>query len=144
MVLYFALIFATSLYCALSQSSSIVQTKYGPIEGEVTPLGRVFRSIPYATPPVGDLRWTEPIPPTPWTSVLNTTKDPPACIQECSRDHEPWRVECGHIISDDCLYLNVYTPPIKSEGKKVQIEDSGRKGIFNSQPFLKRLEKTSI
>ena len=32
----------------------------------------------------------------------------------------------------------------KSEGKKVQIEDSGRKGIFNSQPSLKRLEKTSI
>lgn len=87
---------------------SIVNTIYGPIQGNISCLGRAFTSIPYASPPINQLRWLKPIETTPWTEILQTKSDPPGCIQYCALPD--WA--CPTTISEDCLYLNVFTPPL--------------------------------
>nr|XP_023023901.1 venom carboxylesterase-6-like [Leptinotarsa decemlineata] len=61
-----------------------------------------FQDIPYAKPPVGDLRFKEPVRPEKWKGVLNTTENRKVCIQ-FSDPSDPRETE-------DCLVLNVYTP----------------------------------
>ncbi|XP_074030604.1 para-nitrobenzyl esterase isoform X1 [Leptinotarsa decemlineata] len=61
-----------------------------------------FQDIPYAKPPVGDLRFKEPVKPEKWEGVLNTTENRKVCIQ-FSDPSDPRETE-------DCLVLNVYTP----------------------------------
>eukprot|EP01138_Halocafeteria_seosinensis_P006674 gb/GECG01006822.1/.p1 GENE.gb/GECG01006822.1/~~gb/GECG01006822.1/.p1 ORF type:complete len:148 (+),score=5.12 gb/GECG01006822.1/:1-444(+) len=64
---------------------SIVNTTLGQIQGQVVPEGRKFRSIPYAQPPTGDLRWESPRMVNAWQpTVLQATQDPPGCYQHCS------------------------------------------------------------
>ncbi|KAJ8970723.1 hypothetical protein NQ317_018757 [Molorchus minor] len=63
-----------------------------------------FQEIPYASPPVGNLRFKEPVPPQNWEGVLNATQNTKICLQTSS--HQP----SGTTPTEDCLYLNVYTP----------------------------------
>ena len=86
---------------------SIVTTRYGSIQGKVTSLGRAFTSIPYAAPPINDLRFENPRAPSNWTNVLHATSDPPGCPQMCTLQS----YMCPQHQSEDCLYLNVFTPP---------------------------------
>ena len=95
------------LITVVSADDSIVQTQYGPIQGSVTSLGRSFRSIPYAAPPIDYLRFQNPHAPVNWTNVLDTTQDPPGCPQVCIMQS----YLCPQRISENCLYLNVFTPP---------------------------------
>lgn len=88
-----------------------VMTKSGPIAGEVvdeegTPV-HVFRGVPYAAPPVGDLRWKPPEPVEPWTEVRSATDWGDRSPQASSR-----LVDNGEI-SEDCLNLNVLTPSLE-------------------------------
>ncbi len=68
---------------------------------------RVFEGIPFAAPPVGNLRWSEPRPVAPWAGVRTATEFGPRAMQGrifsdmIFRDKGP---------SEDCLYLNVWTP----------------------------------
>ncbi|XP_046629732.1 juvenile hormone esterase-like [Neodiprion virginianus] len=75
----------------------------------VTHLGRRFfgfKGIPFAEPPIGDLRFKQAVPAGPWNGILDAGNNPNACIQR----------EDELIGDEDCLYLNVYTPQIpKSE-----------------------------
>jgi para-nitrobenzyl esterase len=60
----------------------IVSTKYGEIQGTAAQLANKYLGIPYALPPVGQLRWTEPLRAMPWyPQVLNATTLKPACPQ---------------------------------------------------------------
>ena len=77
-----------------------VATRYGTVAGIEDAGLRVFKGIPYATPPVGELRWKRPLPPKPWTGVRQAGEFGASCIQ-------PARVEPQ---SEDCLYLNVWSP----------------------------------
>ena len=78
----------------------------GTLEGLDTAGVMVFRGIPYAAPPAGELRWRPPQPTKPWTGVRPASQLGRNCIQ-----HQPY----GDIdpfaagISEDCLYLNVWT-----------------------------------
>ena len=77
---------------------------------------RVFLGIPFAAPPTGDLRWRPPAPVQPWTSVRQATAfapAPPQPIQPDPTTGEP-------VMSEDCLYLNVWTPA-KSPGEKLPV-----------------------
>ena len=65
-----------------------------------------FKGIPFAAPPVGDLRWRAPGPAAPWTGVRDATKFSPACMQPESERSGITR----STMSEDCLYLNVWTP----------------------------------
>ena len=63
-----------------------------------------FLGIPYAAPPVGNLRWRAPANPVSWDDVLLADKTGPACAQKCD---EPCDEQES---SEDCLYLNVFVP----------------------------------
>jgi para-nitrobenzyl esterase len=82
----------------------------GTIVGEVGKAVRIYKGIPFAAPPVGDLRWKPPQPVTPWTGVKACTEFAPIAPQFSTV--VPVSSEVQH--SEDCLYLNVYTPAKKT------------------------------
>jgi para-nitrobenzyl esterase len=87
----------------------IVPTDRGLIEGKNAEGTDQYLGVPYAAPPVGALRWAAPRPATPWTGVRPATSYGGRCAQ-LSSGNGP-RVD-----NEDCLYLNVYTPPDLSRG----------------------------
>jgi para-nitrobenzyl esterase len=67
---------------------------------------RTLKGIPFAAPPVGDLRWKEPQPVKNWTGARNADQFGAACMQRAGGDY--WHRGAG--TSEDCLFLNVWTP----------------------------------
>ncbi len=95
--------------------SLVVKTAEGRVKGKTLNNGQVraFEGIPYAAPPVGDLRWKAPQPAKPWKEELDATKFRPHCAQGHFFDDMVFQDDGG---SEDCLTLNVYTPA-KPKGK---------------------------
>jgi para-nitrobenzyl esterase len=86
-----------------------VQTESGAVSGTLLPSGvRAYLGIPYAKPPVGDARWTPPQP-THWTGVWNADRFGAECIQVL-RPHDINHYFGEEPSSEDCLYLNIWTP----------------------------------
>ena len=81
-----------------------VETGDGPIQGVYTHDVAEFLGIRYATPPVGDLRWRPPQPAAKWSETLLTIDFGNTCVQNQSGKF------ARPSITEDCLYLNVYTP----------------------------------
>jgi para-nitrobenzyl esterase len=92
-----------------TSAADVVQTANGPVEGRgVQPSGvRIFRGIPFAQPPTGDLRWQEPQPVKNWKDVRKAVDFGPRCMQAPIFDDMVFR---SNGVSEDCLYLNVWTP----------------------------------
>lgn len=88
---------------AAATGDPVVRTGAGAVRGQVFEGTRVFQGIPYAAPPVGDLRWRDPRPPARWSGVRDATEPGPACAQL------PGELPDGST-SEDCLYLNVTAP----------------------------------
>ena len=78
--------------------AAIIDTHQGRLEGFEDSGLQVFLGIPFAAPPVGNLRWQPPQPPIPWQGIRAADQHPPACMQRRAR-----------YMSEDCLYLNVWT-----------------------------------
>lgn len=90
-----------------------IQTVHGPVIGTLHPFEvKSFLGIPYAKPPVGELRWTYTKPPDPWTQPRECTKYSPVCPQPTV----PLYGDLGPS-SEDCLYLNVWTAAKVTDGK---------------------------
>jgi para-nitrobenzyl esterase len=83
-----------------------VQTLSGPVEGLEDDGVFSYRGIPYAAPPVGDLRWKPPVAPEPWTEPLRAIDKPAICPQTSFAGLPVPGFNPG----EDCLYLNVDTP----------------------------------
>lgn len=94
-------------------ANGIVESTAAPVEGV-----RSFKGIPFAQPPVGDLRWREPQTVKGWAGVRNADKFGPACMQRLSPGADYWLR--GEGMSEDCLYLNVWTPA-KSGREKLPV-----------------------
>ncbi|WP_026993846.1 carboxylesterase/lipase family protein [Flectobacillus major] len=96
-----------------------VQTVNGTIEGEFDVRTNIqsFKGIPFAQPPVGDLRWKAPQPVANWTGVKQTKKFGPRAIQPAIFGDMGFRSDG---MSEDCLYLNVWTPA-KSANDKLPV-----------------------
>ncbi|MBI5914096.1 MAG: carboxylesterase family protein, partial [Bacteroidetes bacterium] len=93
----------------------IVRTENGLVSGTGSADGKVqvFKGIPFAAPPVGDLRWKAPQPAKNWDSVRACTKFPPSAMQPVPEPFFVWSEEFmapKEPLSEDCLYLNVWTP----------------------------------
>jgi para-nitrobenzyl esterase len=86
-----------------SSRSVIVHTDNGVVRGAVAGGARRFLGIPYAAPPVGSLRWRPPQPAARWHGIRDATQFAPHCAQPAS----PFGLAGT---SEDCLYLNVFTP----------------------------------
>jgi para-nitrobenzyl esterase len=94
----------------------IAQTAYGKVRGaEVADQVIAWRGIPYARPPVGQLRWRPPLPPEPWGGVRDATRLGPRAVQPRGPFTEP-----GPPLREDCLYLNV-TAPAGASGAPVLV-----------------------
>jgi para-nitrobenzyl esterase len=86
-----------------------VTTSAGVVEGQNEGGLRVFKGIPYASPPVGQARWKPPGKVTPWSGVRHATDFGPACTQPPGRDGSIYSSDTGPT-SEDCLTLNVWAP----------------------------------
>ncbi len=90
----------------------VVRTEDGPISGVIDSQGVTsYRGIPFGAPPVGNLRWRAPQPVVRWTTVRKADHFGNACFQIQDFSRLPWSepfMEQGPV-SEDCLYLNVWT-----------------------------------
>jgi para-nitrobenzyl esterase len=95
-----------------------VKTANGVVESTAPPKDSVrsFKGIPFAAPPVGELRWKEPQPVKNWKGVRNADKFGARCMQRSGGDY--WFRGDG--MSEDCLYLNVWTPA-KSHSERLPV-----------------------
>jgi para-nitrobenzyl esterase len=100
-----ALAFASAVKAQIPKP---VRTQAGLVQGTSENGLAVYKGIPFAAPPVGDLRWRAPQPPAAWTGVHDADKFAPACMQV------PVVMPALGLeavtVSENCLYLNVWTP----------------------------------
>lgn len=94
----------------------IVETAYGQVSGTVENGIAIYKGVPYAKPPVGDLRWAAPEDPEPWQGVRACDEYAPMAMQILSTTdwwgpefYYEW-MDVRPQMSEDCLYLNVATP----------------------------------
>jgi para-nitrobenzyl esterase len=104
-----AALLASVAVSAAAPASPTVATDKGPIRGLAIDGMNVFRGIPYAAPPVGDLRWR----PTQENARWNGVRDATRFANHCPQGPSPYGIAS---LTEDCLYLNVFTPPKTNEG----------------------------
>jgi para-nitrobenzyl esterase len=92
----------------------LARTRQGWVQGLTVGSVEQFRGLPYATPPLADLRWRAPMPPQSFSGVRQATAFPAPCIQS--------RVTAGlPLPSEDCLYVNVYRPAGSREHDRMPV-----------------------
>lgn len=136
-----------------------VRVEQGPLSGVggADPSVRIFKGVPYAAPPVGDLRWQPPQPPAKWTGVRRADHFGAACMQAPQVKGSFYQVEFYPVdepTSEDCLYLNIYSAAKSaSERRPVLVwihggalrEGSGSLPSFDGEPLaLKGLVVVTI
>jgi para-nitrobenzyl esterase len=103
-----ALILLVNLPLRAQGNSFVVKTTSGELKGKPRPGGGAeFLGIPYAQPPIGDLRWREPVPAKPWSGARNATAFGAPCAQP---DLGEWNRHDAETGKEDCLFLNVIAP----------------------------------
>jgi len=108
---------AAGLTGGIRAESQVVATEQGKVRGKSINEGKVkaFLGLPYAAPPVGDLRWRPPQPPAKWKGDRDATQFGARCAQGHVYDDMEF-LDPGE--SEDCLFLNVYAPAgAKAKGK---------------------------
>jgi para-nitrobenzyl esterase len=99
-------VFLTAIVAA-PPADPVVGVTGGRIRGRLSSDGgAAFKGIPFALPPVGDLRWREPRQVEHWTDIREASEFRPACTQLS----EGWNADLVPTSAEDCLYLNVATP----------------------------------
>jgi para-nitrobenzyl esterase len=98
-----------------SSAALTVSVEQGLVEGIQSPFEHssglpvtVFRGLPYAQPPVGDLRWRPPVAPASWQGARKADTFANSCYQPQHTSTFVWRRE-AFAVSEDCLYLNIWT-----------------------------------
>ncbi|XP_019632301.1 PREDICTED: cholinesterase 2-like [Branchiostoma belcheri] len=127
----------------------LVDLPAGPVRGTVLDVSgtqvNAYLGIPYAKPPVGELRFKPPVPPDPWQGVYNATEMPRSCYQKLGLYNPTDR-------SEDCLYVNVWQPPSRPHYGAVMVwihgggfvEGSGTGGDRGVGRFLAATEHVIV
>ncbi len=102
---------------------SSVRTEAGLVSGISGDGGmvKIFKGIPYAAPPVGDLRWKAPLPAPHWEGIRKCDVFPPSAVQATPKPFMMWSKEFmapEKPLSEDCLYLNVWTAAARADEKR--------------------------
>ncbi len=114
--------------CRFEGRQVIVETELGTVKGVTTETAVAFRGLPFAQPPVGELRWKAPLAVEPWEGVLDATESQSVCVQAEMTD--TWH-QTGEIIgSEDCLYLDVYRPKKRQKDLPVYVYFHGGANRF--------------
>jgi para-nitrobenzyl esterase len=110
-------------------TTAVVETTSGKIEGVFRKGLYIFRGVPYAAPPVGERRWLLPGPPEPWGGVRQAKEFAPTAPQASVEIQflEPPEKQPQ---SEDCLYLNIWTPGLDSAKRPVMVWVHG--GFFTT------------
>lgn len=123
---------------AAPSDPQLVSTGNGTVRGVVAPDHRFFGGLPYAAPPTGPLRFEPPAPAAPWDGVRKATRVGPRCIQDVGD------LEMGRQTDEDCLNLNVWTPPVSEQKRPVMVWIhggafiNGSSGIYDSRRLTTR------
>ena len=112
------LLFALLALAVQAQTTPPVRTDSGAVGGEAREGILVFRGIPYAAAPVGDLRWRPPQPRTPWSGVRDCTAFGASCPQP-ARPDQPWLRDLR--TDEDCLCLNIWTAGLAPASRPVMV-----------------------
>ena len=122
--LLFIAILLTTIRAGSAFAQDRVKTANGIVEGSSEQGSgiRAFKGVPFAAPPVGDLRWQPPQPVKNWKGVRNAAQFGPRCMQRPIFGDMGFR---SNGMSEDCLYLNVWTPA-RSEERRVGKECRSR------------------
>ena len=111
--LVLALVVLPDAPAAGQDAAGVVTVEGGRLAGAPSPLGgevMVYRGVPFAAPPVGDLRWRPPEPAPAWEGVRDATEASPACMQNPLPAAVRTFYDAGvDRMDEDCLYLNVWT-----------------------------------
>lgn len=103
-----------------AQQEAVVETPRGTLIGESVADVNVFRGIPYAEPPVGALRWQPPRPSAAWRGERLADSFGPDCIQS-PYPANSFYYRPARLSSEDCLYLNIWTPAEREEPLPVMV-----------------------
>ena len=112
-ILFAAVMLAVSVN-AQAQPLLSTHIETGDVEGVLDEGLAVYKAIPYAAPPIGNLRWRAPQPALPWTGVRKCDKFGPMPPQPT----RPGRT--ADMMDEDCLYLGIATPA-KSKNEKLPV-----------------------
>ena len=121
------------------QQSKPIELTTGRIQGILDDGIAVFRGIPYADPPIGELRWKAPQGPAPWHGVRKTEYFGPCAMQSTIPGDVGTLIGLAtHETSENCLYLNVWTPGVDSAKRPVLvwIHGGGNTAGSGSQPRI--------
>ncbi|WP_428331376.1 carboxylesterase/lipase family protein [Mucilaginibacter sp.] len=112
-------VFLFNLAMAQPDNSLQVKISNGTLQGTFNPATNIrsFKGVPYAQPPVGDLRWKEPQPAANWTGVLKADHFSHMPMQKRMFSDMIFRADT---MSEDCLYLNIWTPA-KAAAEKLPV-----------------------
>ncbi len=145
------LLLLLSLTASTRAVNNTVRVESGLLEGVIdsVPGVRVFKGVPYAAPPVGDLRWRPPQPPLKWEGARKADKFSDSCVQNLARSRNPWTAEfmAQNQASEDCLCLNVWTAARSaSERRPVFVwihgggfnEGSGEVAVYDGAELAKK------
>jgi len=132
---------ALSGFALAANASDTVKVADGTLHGATAGTVTSFKNIPFAAPPVGDLRWRPPQPAKPWTGVRDATQLGPQCMQMR-------QVTADVNQSEDCLQLNVWTPANFKPGAKIPVMvfihggsftgGSGTNALYDGTHFAER------
>jgi para-nitrobenzyl esterase len=124
---------------------TVIESPLGKLAGPRKDGILSFKGIPFARPPVGPLRWRMAEPAEPWTGLHDATRFAPACPQAVSQVEALMGGTLGEQ-SEDCLYLNVWTPACDSAKRPVMVWihggafviGAGSQGIYNGKHLARR------
>jgi para-nitrobenzyl esterase len=108
------LLFGCALGIANAQGGPTAAVTGGQVRGRADGAGAIFKGIPFAAAPSGDLRWREPAPVKPWNGVRETVEYGAPCAQIAAG----WNDKVAAAGSEDCLFLNVWAPEWPAGSRK--------------------------
>ena len=114
----FVLLASIALHALATGERPTVQIQDGRLQGVVEYNMNAFKNIPYAAPPMGDLRWRPPQPPIAWSGTRDASRFGDACPQPYVKNLSTGLALPG---SEDCLKLNVFTPSKSSQNLPVMV-----------------------